>query len=240
MIDSDDAQQLKVTDDRWQPDNSVGTAHCTRRGFSMGLACVIGGALLGVVSAQAAKPPARILVMGDSLSAEYGIARGSGWVALLEARLKQQKRAAEVVNASISGETTAGGHARLPPLLQTHQPTHVIIELGSNDALQGKALKNTRANLQAMIAASQAAHAKVMLIGMMVPPNYGKRYAEDFFKIYDTLAREHQTALLPFLLKDIADRPDAKDWFQPDGLHPIAKAHPIILEHVWAVLEPLL
>ncbi|WP_290640594.1 arylesterase, partial [Aquabacterium sp.] len=126
--------------------------------------------------------------MGDSLSAEYGLARGTGWVALLQSRLQEQGMGAEVINASISGETTSGGMTRLPPLLKQHRPTHVVIELGANDALRGLPLKSTRANLQAMIEACKQIGAKVLLIGMMVPPNYGKRYTDDFQAMFPDLA----------------------------------------------------
>jgi acyl-CoA thioesterase-1 len=184
--------------------------------------------------------PLRILVMGDSLSAEYGLPRGTGWVALMDERMKQQGVKGEIVNASISGETTAGGLRRLPALLGEHKPTHVLIELGANDALRGLPLKGTQDNLQAMITASQRAPAKVLLIGMMVPPNYGKRYADDFHHIYGSLAGKNKAALVPFFLKGVADRPDARDWFQADGTHPKAKAHGIMLDQVWQVLKPLL
>lgn len=208
---------------------------CTRRAFILTAAgsCLASGVL-------AASKATKILVMGDSLSAEYGLPRGTGWVALLQTRLKDQGFNAEVINASISGETTVGGKTRLEPLLLQHQPSHVLIELGANDALRGLPLKASRANLLAMIGASQRAGAKVLLIGMMVPPNYGKRYTEDFSNMFDALAKEQGTGLVPFLLKGVADRPDARDWFQPDGIHPLPKGHPIMLDQVWAGLAPLL
>ena len=185
-----------------------------------------------------------VLVAGDSLSAEYGIARGQGWVQLVQDQLKQdsafKKTPVNVVNASISGETTAGGRTRLPALLAQHQPQFVVIELGANDALRGLDIRSTRANLEAMVAAAQAAKAKVLLIGMQVPPNYGKRYTEDFAKAFADVAQAKQARLMPFLLKDVADRPDAKEWFQPDGLHPLAKAHPVVARNVMAELRPLL
>ena len=185
-----------------------------------------------------------VLVAGDSLSAEYGIARGQGWVQLVQDQLKQdsafKKTPVNVVNASISGETTAGGRTRLPALLAQHQPQFVVIELGANDALRGLDIRSTRANLEAMVDAAQAAKAKVLLIGMQVPPNYGKRYTEDFAKAFADVAQAKQARLMPFLLKDVADRPDAKEWFQPDGLHPLAKAHPVVARNVMAELRPLL
>ncbi|MBA4343144.1 MAG: arylesterase [Methylibium sp.] len=193
----------------------------------------------GLAPAQTGKPR-RIVVLGDSLSAEYGIARGSGWVALLEQRLKTRKLAAEVINASISGDTTSGGRSRLPAVLTRHKPTHLIIELGGNDALRGLALDMTRDNLRAMVRAGKAAGAKVLLVGMQVPPNYGPSYGRDFFALFGQVAREEKTALTPFLLAGVADRADAEAWFQPDRIHPLAKAHPLMLDQVWAGLEPLL
>jgi acyl-CoA thioesterase I len=182
----------------------------------------------------------KVLILGDSLSAEYGLARGAGWVALLEARLTQQGVAAQVINASISGETTSGGRTRLPALLQQQRPTHVVIELGGNDALRGFPVRSTQDNLEAMTKAAQAAGAKVLLVGMQVPPNYGKRYAEDFAAVFARVAQERKVALVPFLLKGVADRADARDWFQADGIHPLAKAHPVMLDNVWVGLKPLL
>lgn len=211
--------------------------NCTRREL---LIAVAGFLAAGHGALAAPGKAASILVMGDSLSAEYGLPRGTGWVALLQARLKEQGVAGEVINASISGETTSGGVTRLASLLKQHRPTHVVIELGANDALRGLPLKSSRANLQAMITLSQQAGAKVLLIGMMVPPNYGKRYADDFQRMFPGLAQAHHTALVPFLLTGIADRPDARDWFQADGIHPLSKGHPIMLDQVWAALKPQL
>jgi acyl-CoA thioesterase-1 len=181
-----------------------------------------------------------LLIVGDSLSAEYGLARGSGWVALLQQRLAQRHIDADVVNASISGDTTAGGRTRLPALLRQHRPTHVILELGGNDALRGLPLASTEANLRAMVQAAQEAGAKVLIAGMQVPPNYGRRYAEDFAALFARVARSMHTALVPFLLAGVADAPNADDLFQPDRIHPRAEAHPRILDNVWPVLRPLL
>jgi acyl-CoA thioesterase-1 len=183
---------------------------------------------------------ARLLVVGDSLSAEYGLARGSGWVALLEARLRKDKLPLQVVNASISGDTTSGGRSRLPALLKQHQPKWVVIELGGNDALRGLPLKTTSENLAAMAAAAKAAGARVLIVGMAVPPNYGRQYGEDFIKLFGTVAKAQGAALVPFLLAGVADVPNAEDLFQPDRIHPKAQAHPRMLENVWAVLRPLL
>ncbi|MCH8180275.1 MAG: arylesterase [Proteobacteria bacterium] len=225
--------------------------NCTRRkalrsavhaaaGVALGAAWLAGGAA-GLPSAQAAATrPATLLVLGDSLSAEYGLARGTGWVALLGERLMQQGRKVSVVNASISGETTAGGRSRLPALLRTHKPALVVIELGANDALRGFPLRSTEANLRSMAQACKDAGARVLIVGMQVPPNYGRKYTQDFAQLFATVAKDTRSGLVPFLLKDVADRPDAIDWFQPDRIHPLAKAHPIMLEHVWAGLKPML
>lgn len=181
-----------------------------------------------------------VLVVGDSLSAEYGIARGSGWVALLEARLAKGKNPWQVVNASISGDTTAGGRSRMAALLRQHQPRVVVIELGGNDALRGLPLQSTADNLRAMVQAAKASGARVLLLGMQVPPNYGQSYARKFADVFVEVSREQQTALVPFLLKGIADGPDATGQFQADRIHPRAQAHPRMLENVWPALEPLL
>ena len=182
----------------------------------------------------------RILVVGDSLSAEYGLVRGTGWVALLGARLAQRKIDAALANASISGDTTAGGLSRLPALLRQHKPTLVVLELGGNDALRGLPLEQTRANLLEMTRAARAAGAKVVVVGMQVPPNYGRRYGDDFAGLFASVAKSEQAALVPFLLAGVADGPQAIDMFQNDRIHPKQAAHPRMLDNVWAVLEPLL
>ncbi len=181
-----------------------------------------------------------LLVVGDSLSAEYGLPRGSGWVALLQQRLQREKIAAEVINASISGDTTAGGRSRLPELLARHKPRLVIIELGGNDALRGLPLSSTRANLGAMTQATKAAGARVLIIGMQVPPNYGQKYASEFAALFQDVAKSEKAALVPFLLAGVADGPDAEALFQNDRIHPTAQAQPRMLDNVWPVLEPLL
>jgi acyl-CoA thioesterase-1 len=178
-----------------------------------------------------------VLVVGDSLSAEYGLTRGKGWVALLEQRLKTHPLKPRVINASISGDTTAGGRSRLPALLAQHRPQLVVIELGGNDALRGLPLDSSRANLKLMIQASRKAQAQVILLGMQVPPNYGRRYTEDFARLYSDLAREEAVPLLPFFLKDVADGPRAQELFQADRIHPNEAAHPIMLENVWPLLQ---
>ena len=187
-----------------------------------------------------AASPHRILVVGDSLSAEYGLVRGTGWVALLGARLVQRKIDAALANASISGDTTAGGLSRLPALLRQHKPTLVVLELGGNDALRGLPLEQTRANLLEMTRAARAAGAKVVVVGMQVPPNYGRRYGDDFAGLFASVAKSEQAALVPFLLAGVADGPQAIDMFQNDRIHPKQAAHPRMLDNVWAVLEPLL
>lgn len=181
-----------------------------------------------------------ILVVGDSLSAEYGLKRGSGWVALLEQRLAQEKIAARVINASISGDTTSGGRSRLPALLAQHRPTLVVIELGGNDALRGLPLSMTQDNLTAMTQAAQATRAKVLLLGMQVPPNYGQDYAAKFTATFTAVAQASKAALVPFLLKGIADGPDATRLFQPDRIHPVEAAHPTILNTVWPTIKKLI
>jgi len=186
------------------------------------------------------KAPRSILVLGDSLSAEYGLARGTGWVALLEKRLAAEKLSATVVNASVSGDTTSGGRARLPALLAQHRPGVVVIELGGNDALRGLPIKNTEDNLAAMVQAAQKAGAQVLLVGMQVPPNYGGEYTRRFAAVFETVARKHKTALVPFLLEGVANGADATRLFQPDRIHPNAQAHPIMLDNVWPVMRTLL
>ncbi|WP_404299387.1 arylesterase [Alicycliphilus denitrificans] len=188
---------------------------------------------------QGAKAPV-ILVVGDSLSAEYGLARGSGWVTLLEQRLEREKIQAKVINASVSGDTTAGGRARLATLLQAHQPTLVVLELGSNDALRGLPLANTQDNLAWMTEQSQAAGARVLLVGMQMPPNYGADYGRRFAGLFEAVAKERKAALVPFLLKGVADVPNATALFQPDRIHPRAEAQPRMLDNVWPELRKLL
>ncbi|MFT3955859.1 MAG: arylesterase [Piscinibacter sp.] len=197
---------------------------------------------LGLASAgsRAAAPPRTLLVVGDSLSAEYGLARGSGWVALLEQRLAQEKIAATVVNASISGDTTSGGRSRLPALLAQHKPTHVLIELGGNDALRGLPLAMTRDNLATMVKLARAAGAKALVLGMQVPPNYGRKYGDDFAALFSTVAKEGGAALVPFFLEGVANAANAEAMFQSDRIHPVAAAHPLMLGNVWPVLAPLL
>ena len=189
--------------------------------------------------AQGATKP-RLLVVGDSLSAEYGLVRGSGWVALLDQRLVRDKLAWQVVNASISGDTTSGGRSRLPALLELHKPQVVVIELGGNDALRGLPLKMTEDNLAAMARAAKAAGARVLIAGIAVPPNYGRSYSENLVALFGTVARSEGAALVPFLLAGVADAPNADELFQADRIHPKAEAQARLLDNVWPALRPLL
>ena len=182
----------------------------------------------------------KILVLGDSLSAEYGLKRGTGWVALLEIRLKAEKLDAVVVNASISGETTSGGRSRLGALLSQHRPSHVVIELGGNDALRGLPLSLTEDNLSQMTQSAQKAGASVLLAGMQVPPNYGRDYADRFAAMFAAVAKAHKAALVPFLLAGVSDGPDPTQLFQADRIHPTEAAHPMILVNVWPALRKIL
>ena len=201
---------------------------------------VLWAAALGVSAAGHAADAPKVLVVGDSLSAEYGLARGTGWVALLTQKLQADKVPAQVVNASISGDTTAGGRARLPALLKTHQPQLVVIELGSNDALRGLSLQATQANLTAMTQAAQRAGAKVLLIGMQMPPNYGAAYGKQFSDLFGQVAKANGAALVPFMLKGVADQADALKLFQADRIHPTAEAHPTILANIYPSLRKML
>ena len=185
----------------------------------------------------AAAPQQSILVFGDSLSAAYGIAQARGWVALLAERVKRERPDYSVVNASISGETTAGGAARLARALEQHKPAIVILELGANDGLRGLPTAQMKQNLSRMIVSAQKAGARVLLVGMKLPPNYGPDYTRAFEAAFGELARQHKTALVPFLLEDIAEK---ESFFQPDRIHPTEAAQPLILERVWKALQPML
>lgn len=210
-----------------------------RRALVAAIGCVVLGMAPTAQTSAAQDAPAsrRVVVLGDSLSAGYGLAQGTGWVALLDKRLKERKVDYSVANASISGDTTAGGRSRLPTVLTREKPAIVVLELGANDALRGLSLASSEANLKAMIEASQAAGAKVLLVGMRIPPNYGPDYGERFFAIFGKLAQQYKLPLVPFLLDGVVQHPD---WFQEDRIHPIAQAQPTILDNVWPKLEPLL
>ncbi len=178
-----------------------------------------------------------ILVYGDSLSAGYGVASGAGWVNLLTDRVQHEGYGFQVVNASVSGETTTGGLTRLAHVLSAHSPAIVIVELGANDGLRGLPLETTRANLEAIMSQAGADRRTVVLLGMRMPPNYGERYTLGFSSLFPELARRHHAALVPFLLEGVADRPML---MQPDGMHPNERGQAILLDNVWPVLRPLL
>jgi len=178
-----------------------------------------------------------LLVLGDSISAEYGLPRETGWVSLLQKRVTDDKLAVNVVNASISGETTAGGLTRLPALLQQHKPALLIIELGGNDGLRGLSLAATQANLREMIKAADRIGARVLLLGMRVPPNYGPDYSKRFAAMYQGLARERNVKLVPCLFAGLED---TERFFQQDRIHPNQRAQPVMLDTVWPILRPLL
>ena len=178
-----------------------------------------------------------VLIVGDSISAAFGLDTRQGWVSLLEQRLKTEGFDDKVVNASISGDTSAGGLARLPALLSAHKPDLVILELGGNDGLRGQPPTQLQQNLAAMIDSSRASGAKVLLLGMQLPPNYGRRYTDAFARVYSTLAEEKDVPLVPFFLKEIGGVPGM---MQGDGLHPSVAAQGKLLENVWPTLKPLL
>ena len=178
-----------------------------------------------------------ILIYGDSLSAAYGLSQDAGWAALLQARLKQKGMDYTVANASISGETTSGGAARIMEALKAHRPGIVIVALGANDGLRGLPLAQMRANLANIVRTSQKAGSRVLLVGMRMPPNYGETYTRQFAQVYIDLAREYKTAFAPFLLEGVAEQ---RELFQSDNMHPTAQAQPVLLDNVWKALAPLL
>ena len=186
---------------------------------------------------NAVASPSTILVFGDSLSAAYGIRPEQGWVALLTQRLQAQGYGYQIVNASVSGETTGGGLERLPRALQLHAPGIVILELGGNDGLRGLPVSAARDNLAAMVQLAQAARARVLLVGIRIPPNYGPRYTEEFARIFPEVANQYHLPLVPFLLQKVALNPAL---MQPDGVHPDAQGEPPVLDTLWPYLKPLL
>jgi acyl-CoA thioesterase-1 len=190
-----------------------------------------------LATGAAAASPAPILVLGDSLSAEYGLPRDSGWVRLLADRVAKEAAQYSVVNASISGETTSGGRTRLPQLLQQHRPAIVVLQLGANDGLRGLPLPSMRENLAAMVAACRKAGAQVLLVGMRIPPNYGRDYADRFAATFAQVAADQKAALVPFLLDGFAED---LAYFQADRIHPASRAQPLMLDTVWPKLAPLL
>lgn len=185
--------------------------------------------------AFAANP--KILVYGDSLSASYGVAKQQGWVAFLQKKLNDQHYKYDVVNASISGETTSGGLTRLASTLAKTKPTIIILELGANDGLRGLPVKNMEENLSNMISQSKKAKAKVLLIGMRIPPNYGPQYTESFSNTYPQLSQQHKVLMVPFMLENIAAQPNL---IQDDGLHPNALGQPMMLDNIWPKLQLML
>ena len=210
------------------------------RGRAASMGWLLAWLLLMPMLACAKGPDTRaaVLVVGDSLSAAHNIPAASGWVNLLQQRVKQQIKAPPaIINASISGETTAGALTRLPGLLEKHRPSVVVIELGGNDALRGLTPAQLRGNLEKMIVASQKADAKVLLLGIDVPPNYGPAYRQRLRQTYAELAKQYDVPLLPFLLEGVALKPNL---MQADGLHPTAAAQPQVLDNVWPLLKPLL
>lgn len=202
------------------------------------LAAPVATALAASGAAAGAPAPSRtILVLGDSISAGYGLQNGEGWVALLQKRLTAQGYGYRVVNASVSGETTTGGLARLPRALGLHRPQIVILELGGNDGLRGLPLATTRQNLERMVEASVAAKSRVLLVGMKIPPNYGPRYADGFEQVFRDIASARRLPLVPFFLEKVALAPGM---MQDDGLHPTAQAQPLMLDTLWPQLKPML
>ena len=215
-------------------------SHWRRRVKTLFLASTLAASTIAFAqtpATPAGSAPHTLLVVGDSLSAEYGLTRGSGWVDLLAKRMSEQYPNYRVTNASISGDTTSGGVARLPALLETHHPAVVVIELGSNDALRGLSLQMTEQNLRSMTQSAKKAGAQVLLVGMQIPPNYGRDYTQRFANIFPTVAKTEQAHLAPFLMDGIAtDRTQ----FQADGIHPNEQAQPALLNNVWAALRPIL
>jgi acyl-CoA thioesterase-1 len=219
-------------------DSGMHTPLLRRRHFNWTLLALVGwGLAMPVQASPASVTTQRILVLGDSLSAEYGLTRGSGWVALLQKQLAQEKPGVEVINASISGETTSGGRSRLPALLKRHQPSHLVIELGGNDALRGLPMNMTQGNLLDMTKQAQAAGAQVLLLGMQMPPNYGPDMARQFEAAFAQVAKSQKAALVPFFLKGVGDDPEPLKWFQADRIHPNEAAQPRLLANVWPILK---
>jgi acyl-CoA thioesterase I len=201
------------------------------------LAALAAALVLPALPAAAAPKTPTLLVVGDSISAGYGLSPGQGWVSLLKARLGEMRFPHRVVNGSISGDTTAGGLARLPTLLREYKPSIVLIELGGNDALRGQPLAATRANLESMVTLSKKAGAKVLLLGIRLPPNYGGRYVREFDGMFGDVARGHKVDVVPHLFDGFGEN---LELFQPDRIHPTSAAQPRILDTVWPALQPLL
>ena len=191
-------------------------------------------------STQTPTQAPKVLIVGDSLSAEYGLTRGTGWVDHMAQQALRESTPVQLINASISGDTTSGGVTRLPSLLKLHQPQVVIIELGGNDALRGLDMNLTQSNLLTMIKASQATGAKVLVIAMQVPPNYGANYLKQMSTAYEKVSKSTGAALNQQFLKGVADDPDPLKWFQADRIHPNEKAQPLMMKNVWPQLKKML
>jgi len=220
-----------------QGNRARGSGTGARRKALLGAAVrLLAGVALVVAATSAYSAPKNLLVLGDSLSAEYGLQRGTGWTGLLQQRLQQSKADYRVVNASISGDTTIGGRNRLPALMTQHKPEVLVIELGANDALRGLALKTSQDNLQAMIDLARQQKAKVLLVGMQIPPNYGPDYTRRFAGMFQELAKSNKVALVPFFFEGIATD---LSLFQADRIHPNEQAQPRLLDNVWPHLKPL-
>ncbi len=220
-----------------QGNRARGSGTGARRKALLGAAVrLLAGVALVVAATSAYSAPKNLLVLGDSLSAEYGLQRGTGWTGLLQQRLQQSKADYRVVNASISGDTTIGGRNRLPALMTQHKPEVLVIELGANDALRGLPLKTSQDNLQAMINLARQQKAKVLLVGMQIPPNYGPDYTRRFAGMFQELAKSNKVALVPFFFEGIAAD---LSLFQADRIHPNEQAQPRLLDNVWPYLKPL-
>ena len=206
-----------------------------RRFLALLLAALL--ACTGLVHAQSGPAAPTVLVLGDSLSAGYGLSAGQGWVDLLQKKIAANGFAHRVVNASISGDTTAGGRSRIGAALQAHKPEVVIIELGGNDGLRGATIASVKANLESMVETAQKAGAQVLLLGMQLPPNYGANYVRQFAALFGDIAKSRNTGLVPFILQGFGERPEM---FQPDRIHPTAQAQPLMVETVWPELKKLL
>ena len=207
--------------------------------FAAGLIGILLGVLLSVflcafIAAPAFASAPKLMVYGDSLATAYGLNQQQGWVAMLAARLRRSHPGIEVINASVTGETTRGATARIATDLARHKPTVVLLELGGNDGLRGLPMQDTRANLETLIRAIRKAHADIVLIGIQIPPNYGPDYAREFREMYPDLAKRHKLVLVPFILDGIAEQ---RALFQGDGIHPTAEAQPRILDNVWPAVE---
>lgn len=207
--------------------------------FRRWLALLLAGLLVcaGLAAAQPASSAPTVLVIGDSLSAGYGLSAGQGWVELLQKKIAANGFAHRVVNASISGDTTAGGRSRIGAALQAHKPDIVIIELGGNDGLRGATIPSVKANLDSMVETAQKAGAQVLLLGMQLPPNYGANYVRQFAALFGEIAKSRNTGLVPFILQGFGDRPEM---FQADRIHPTAQAQPLMVDTVWPELKKLL